>query len=249
MRPTASGPSAPSTRGAAHRRLHGAAVLVLLPVQRLALDVLRRQRPRGRLGDGVRSTSCPTGTAGCGRPGSGRRRTTSPASTCAAAGTTPQLRREGDHPVIYPGAGSHSGAFLPGDYVVSVELPALRRVVNWSSTPAGGCCPGPRSRGAGRSRSRSSTTPAATARRSARHQLTWQLDRIGDDTPWVRDYRGLWGLDTHDHFGGERAPAGPRYERTGTPRRSWTDPLGWVGLDGVPATPRRRSSTCGPGSP
>ena len=29
----------------------------------------------------------------------------------------PQLRREGDHPVIYPGAGSHSGAFLPGDYV------------------------------------------------------------------------------------------------------------------------------------
>ena len=29
------------------------------------------------------------------------------------------------------------------------------------------------------------------------------MELIGDDTPWVRDYRGLWGLDTHDPFGGE----------------------------------------------
>jgi hypothetical protein len=28
----------------------------------------------------------------------------------------PNLRREGDHPVVFPGAGSHSGAFVPGDY-------------------------------------------------------------------------------------------------------------------------------------
>src|SRR3954453_21474619 len=41
----------------------------------------------------------------------------------------PALRREGDHPVVHPGAGSHSGAFVPGDYVVSVELPPLRRVL------------------------------------------------------------------------------------------------------------------------
>jgi hypothetical protein len=150
----------------------------------------------------------------------------------------PQLRREGDHPVIYPGAGSHSGAFLPGDYVVSVELPALRRVVAWlqharrrllpwTAEPARGAFAIPfvdYARGDG-------------CAIGAGHELTWRLDRIDDDTPWVRDYRGLWGLDTHDHFGGERAPAGPRYERTGTPRRSWTNPLGWVGLDGVPATP------------
>jgi hypothetical protein len=49
----------------------------------------------------------------------------------------------------------------------------------------------------------------------------------------VRDYRGLWGLDTHDVFGGERAPAGPRYDRGGTVRRSWADPLGWAGLQKV----------------
>jgi len=50
----------------------------------------------------------------------------------------------------------------------------------------------------------------------------------------VRDYRGLWGLDTHDVFGGERAPAGPRYERGGAVRASWADPLGWAGLQKEP---------------
>ena len=33
----------------------------------------------------------------------------------------PELTRRGDHPVLFPGAGSHSGAFVPGDYVVSVD--------------------------------------------------------------------------------------------------------------------------------
>jgi hypothetical protein len=41
----------------------------------------------------------------------------------------------------------------------------------------------------------------------------------------------LWGLDTGDPFGGERAPAGPRYERDGSVRLSWSDPVGWAGLD------------------
>ena len=149
----------------------------------------------------------------------------------------PQLRREGDHPVIYPGAGSHSGAFLPGDYVVSVELPALRRVVNWLQHARRRLLPWTAEPGRG-----AFAIPFVDYARGdgatigEGHELTWRLELIGDDTPWVRDYRGLWGLDTHDAFGGERAPAGPRYERTGAPRRSWTSPLGWVGLDGVPAT-------------
>ena len=54
---------------------------------------------------------------------------------------------------------------------------------------------------------------------------------VDDETPWVRDYRGLWGLDTGDPFGGERAPAGPRYERGGSVRLCWSDPVGWAGLD------------------
>jgi hypothetical protein len=62
----------------------------------------------------------------------------------------------------------------------------------------------------------------------------WTASLIGDNAAWVRDYRGLWGLDTEDHFGGERAPAGPRYEREGTVREAWADPLGWAGLLKVP---------------
>jgi hypothetical protein len=150
----------------------------------------------------------------------------------------PLLRREGDHPVIYPGAGSHSGAFVPGDYVVSFELPALRRVVErlqqvrrrllpWTAEPDRGAFALPfvdYARGDG-------------VAIGAGHDMTWRIERVDDETPWVRDYRGLWGLDTHDPFGGERAPAGPRYSRRGELRPSWADPLGWVGLAAVPATP------------
>ena len=52
--------------------------------------------------------------------------------------------------------------------------------------------------------------------------------------PWVDKYRGLWGLDTRDFIGGERAPAGPKYNRDGSVRQSWYDPLGWAGMDKVP---------------
>jgi hypothetical protein len=50
---------------------------------------------------------------------------------------------------------------------------------------------------------------------------------------WVDKYRGLWGLDTRDPVGGERAPAGPKYNRDGSVRQSWYDPIGWAGLDKI----------------
>ena len=59
----------------------------------------------------------------------------------------------------------------------------------------------------------------------------WRPVVVNDQTPWLRDYRGLWGLDTRDPLGGERAPAGPRYERNGSVRLCWSDPVGWAGLD------------------
>jgi hypothetical protein len=144
----------------------------------------------------------------------------------------PGLLREGDHPVIFAGAGSHAGAFAPSDMVVSVDLPILRRVVEGSArlvrrlvplarwTPQQGAFGLPfldYMRGDG-------TTVGPGGDRA------WDAHVVTDSTAWVRDYRGLWGLDTHDVLGGERAPAGPRYERGGRVRASWADPLGWAGL-------------------
>jgi len=40
----------------------------------------------------------------------------------------PDIEFVGEHPVVYAGAGSHSGAYLPGEYIVSVEAP-LPRVI------------------------------------------------------------------------------------------------------------------------
>ena len=61
----------------------------------------------------------------------------------------------------------------------------------------------------------------------------WTPILIDDSTDWVEGYRGLFGLDTHDRLGGERAPAGPKYTRRGTVRQTWNDPLGFAGLDKV----------------
>jgi hypothetical protein len=62
---------------------------------------------------------------------------------------------------------------------------------------------------------------------------SWHPVVISDEVGWVHNYRGLWGLDTHDPIGGERAPAGPKYNRDGSVRQSWYDPIGWAGLDKV----------------
>jgi hypothetical protein len=149
----------------------------------------------------------------------------------------PELRREGDRPVVFAGAGSHSGAFIPGDYVVSVDPPQVRSLIrflhrvqrrlapwrHYTGTPAGVGIPFvDYARGDG-----IAIGPG--------HEAQWSPVLIDDDTPWVRDYRGLWGLDTHDRFGGERAPSGPRYERDGSVRASWSNPLGWAGLLKVPS--------------
>ena len=66
----------------------------------------------------------------------------------------------------------------------------------------------------------------------------WTPILISDDVPWVEQYRGLWGLETRDPFGGERAPAGPKYNRDGSVRLAWYDPLGFSGLDKVVPPPR-----------
>jgi hypothetical protein len=138
---------------------------------------------------------------------------------------------DGTHPVVYAGAGSHSGAYLRGEYLITAPIPlpewlnnvrrAFLRILPWHEDDASGAIGIPYidyKRGDGLSVGPGQDRP-------------WTPVLVTDETPWVRDYRGLWGLDTHDVFGGERAPAGVRYERKGTVRQSWGQPVAWAGLD------------------
>lgn len=151
----------------------------------------------------------------------------------------PRLERVGDHPVVYAGAGSHAGAYAPGDYVTTVTWPWLESVAGWWRSarrllaPRAADGPGP---GLG--------LPFLDYHRGDGPGIgpgephAWTPVLVDDDVPWIRGYRGLWGLDTEDRFGGERAPAGPRYERDGSVRASWAYPVTWAGLDADGPDPR-----------
>jgi len=149
---------------------------------------------------------------------------------------------DGTHPVVHAGAGSHSGAYLAGEYLVRVEPPALARLfgaVAWFRELLFPWTRGRPRTGLG--------IPYVDYKRGDGVQVgpgtgrPWRAVLIDDTTPWVRDFGGLWGLDTADPFGGERAPAGPRYNRSGSIRECWADPVAWAGLDQVPPTPAARS--------
>ena len=154
----------------------------------------------------------------------------------------PTITLSGEHPVIFAGGGSHASYFEQGEYLTSVPLPGFRGLPGflgavrdfWRNTlrqPDPGDL--------------ASTLEAALsvpfvdyARGDGRSVGPGQPDQwtpvlIDDDVDWVDGYRGLFGLDTHDRLGGERAPAGPKYTRRGTVRQTWNDPLGFAGLDKV----------------
>jgi hypothetical protein len=158
----------------------------------------------------------------------------------------PYLRREGDHPIIFAGAGSHAAYIEPGEYLLSVPLrlspvigtatAAFRRF--WVETLRQGS-----DRGGGGGAPIGSVPFVDYARGDGvavgpDQEWSWSPVVIGDETPWVDRYRGLFGLDTYDRFAGERAPAGPKYARDGRPRQSWIDPVGFVALDATPAPGR-----------
>jgi hypothetical protein len=152
------------------------------------------------------------------------------------------LQREGDHPIIFAGAGSHAAYIEPGEYLLSVPLKlppavgnataAIRRF--WTGTLRQGFGSGG---GAG---APIGSVPFVDYARGDGVTVgpgqpnEWSPIVIGDDTPWVDRYRGLFGLDTYDRFAGERAPAGPKFARDGRPRQSWIDPVGFVALDSTP---------------
>ena len=151
----------------------------------------------------------------------------------------PYLVKVGDHPVIHAGAGSHAAYFEAGEYMTAAPLPAARRLRGileatrsfWRDTLRQ---PDPGDLAA--SLERALSIPFIDYARGDGLQIggeggaTWTPVLIDDSVPWVDGYRGLLGLDTFDRFAGERAPAGPKYTRSGTARQSWNDPIGWAGL-------------------
>ncbi|HET9084003.1 MAG TPA: hypothetical protein VFN41_06320 [Candidatus Limnocylindrales bacterium] len=160
----------------------------------------------------------------------------------------PTLEKVDGHPVVYAGAGSHASYFERGEYVTEIPLPGMRGVRGllealrafWRESLRQ---PDPGDLAA--SLSAALSVPFVDYARGDGTSVGpgtdahWSPVLIDDDTPWVDGYRGLFGLDTYDRFGGERAPAGPKYGRTGSVRMSWNDPLGFAGVDKV-APPSRQ---------
>jgi hypothetical protein len=155
----------------------------------------------------------------------------------------PDLRASGDHPVLFVGAGSHSGAIVKGQYLVTVNPERLRSFVRGTQRLMALAFPWMRD-----ARRRGVGIPFIDYALGNGEEVgpdrprQWRPVRISDDTPWVRGFRGLWGRDTGDWVGGERAPAGPRYGRDGRVRALWADPLGWAGLQKIPPDPEESRS-------
>ncbi len=156
----------------------------------------------------------------------------------------PELERLGEHPVVYAGAGSHAGYFQPGEYLMEVELPFLSPLAragerlrdSWRRALGGGRQWRPAQR-RGFSLLRVPFVDYAHGNGLSigpGEERAWQEAVLLDPVPgWVSCYRGLWGLYARDPISGENAPGGPMYNRDGSMRRSWYDPLGWAGLDRV----------------
>jgi len=151
------------------------------------------------------------------------------------------LELEGSHPVVHAGAGSHASYFAPGEYQAEVPLPIPQRVRDVLEMLQGFW----RKRlGQVGARDNPFRVPFIDFARGdglsigPGQEREWTPNLIDETTPWVSAYRGLWGLYAQDPISGENAPGGPMYNRDGSPRPSWFDPLGFAGLDRVPPPPR-----------
>jgi hypothetical protein len=150
-----------------------------------------------------------------------------------------ELNLENGHPVVHAGAGSHASYFRLGEYQAGVNVPlpgwfsGLIQAWNkfWTET-------------LGQPPVNAFHVPFVDFARGDGLRIgpdgpqTWSPVLVDESTPWVGQYRGLWGLFARDPISGENAPAGPMYNRDGSPRGSWYDPLGFAGLDKVPPPPQ-----------
>jgi hypothetical protein len=130
--------------------------------------------------------------------------------------------------------GSHSGAYLPGEYLTSFDPPAFKGFIRFSRKVTRRLLPWTRANAqAGVGIPYIDYARGDGLSVGPGQDREWHPVLIDDETPWVFHYQGLWGNDTADPLGGERGPAGPRYEKTGTVRQPWGDIVGWSGLSKV----------------
>ena len=143
----------------------------------------------------------------------------------------PEVQRFGNHPIVFAGGGSHAGYFQPGKYVTRVEAKAIDSVKRFTSWYRRLLRIAPPPGGFGIPFIDHADGDGVSIGPGAQHD--WSPVLLDMWVPWVADFRGLWGLDTTDRTGGERAPSGPRFNRDGSIRQSWVDPVGYAGLQKV----------------
>lgn len=154
----------------------------------------------------------------------------------------PVLTRRGNHPIIYSAAGSHANYLQPGEYLaryevgilkpVSVFIDRVRRLWTQSLRQGDPAMIGERIAGLLRFPYVDYARGDGLAVGPGETQ-DWRPVLVSSDDYWIEQYQGLWGLATSDPFEGESAPGGPKYNRDGSIRQTWSDPLGWTGLHKV----------------
>jgi hypothetical protein len=162
----------------------------------------------------------------------------------------PRLERTGEHVVVYPSAGSHATYMERGEYIMRLALPGERLadgVLGWIRRFWRDTLNQPDPGDLFASLKRAVSVPFVDYARGdglsvgPGQPIEWSPIQVSNADGWVHRYRGLWGLDTRDRMAGERAPAGPKYTRTGSIRQAWNDPLSFVGLAAVPTPSRLRA--------
>jgi hypothetical protein len=156
----------------------------------------------------------------------------------------PEVEKVGEHPVVYVGGGSHASYFQKGEYLTQITLPFLTPVKNFITNLEKFFRQlfGEKNSGTPHHDSRINVFKVPFVDYAQGNGLcigfgcdeTWAAPEVIDPPPdWVKNFRGLWGYYAQDPFSGENAPAGPMYQRDGTVRKAWYDPLGWSGMDSV----------------
>lgn len=156
----------------------------------------------------------------------------------------PELSKVGEHPVVYVAAGSHASYYAAGEYLTELEIPFLAPFVglaDWLEGRARKLLHRPGSLESDGPTFNVFRIPFVDYARGDGFaigpggQKSWAPPTLLEPPPaWAFSYRGLWGFYARDPLAGEDAPSGPMYNRDGTIRRAWYDPVGWSGLHKMP---------------